>query len=361
MKPTDHDQDKLLGYAYGELSSPEAKSLEAHLKSCPQCTCALEDIRKVRRTMAQLPMVPAPEAGLDSLLAYAQQAARRAQAGPTARSNLWKWVLLPSTGLLATVLLIVVSTRVAQETRLASLRSVAASKAVPPSPPSLAQSAAPQAESAQPRLEQLAAPEVAPLPKSEESLRQKGTVAKAESKAKAESTPLFPRSLKAAPQAPKPSDKAVVPQQRAPASGPVQGVVGIELNANNPSAERPAENFAQPKDEGEAQLGGTRMRSAAAPQASHGVEVASAPARHVMTPAALDREIARTRETLRSGTLSRLERARQLNHLCELLYAANRSSEADSTCDQVIRDFPGSAAADAARRLKEKNQPAPAR
>ena len=328
MSPTDHDQDKLLGYAYGELSSPEAKSLEAHLKNCPQCARALEDIRKVRRTMAQLPTVPAPEAGLDSLLAYAQQAASRAQGGPAARSNLWKWVLLPSTGVLATVLLIVVSTRVAQETQLSRLRSVAASKAVPPSPP-------PQAEpSVAPEVAPIAKPAESPKPpegpKLVESPKEKEAVAKAERK------PSLMLRMKAAPEAPRPSAKAVTEQP---------------------------EDFVQPasKDESETQAGRPRMKSAAERQESRGVAPASAPASGPGPRGALDREIARTRETLRTPTLARQERAWLLKHLCELLYAANRSSEADSTCDQVIRDFPGSAAADAARQLKKKNQPAPAR
>jgi hypothetical protein len=303
MSPTDHDPDKLLGYAYGELSSPEAKSLEVHLKNCPQCARSLEDIRKVRRTMAQLPTVPAPEAGLDSLLAYAQQAARRAQAGPAGRSKLWKWVLLPSTGALAMVLLIVVTTRVAEETNLSRLRSVAASKVAPPSPP-------PQAE--------LAAPEVAPMAKPVESPKRKEAVAKSESKPS------------------RPSGKTL-------------------------GAEQP-QDYAQPasKDESGAQAGKALRKSLGAPQ-----EIARSfgGARAIQRGPrdALDGEIARTQDRLRTGTLAGLERAWLLKHLCELLYAANRSSEADSTCDQVILDFPGSTAADAARQLKEKNQPAPAR
>ncbi|MFP2902855.1 hypothetical protein [Corallococcus sp. 4LFB] len=37
----------------------------------------------MRTTMAQLSSEPAPDAGLESLLAYAQQSARRAAAGPS--------------------------------------------------------------------------------------------------------------------------------------------------------------------------------------------------------------------------------------------------------------------------------------
>ncbi len=318
MSPTDHDQDKLLGYAYGELSSPEAKSLEAHLKNCPQCSRALEDIRKVRRTMAQLPTVPAPEAGLDSLLAYAQQAARRAQAGPAAHSHLWKWVLLPSTGVLAMVLLIVVTARVAEETNLSRLRSVAAPKVAPSSSP------LPQAEPS-------VALEIAPPAKAVESPKEKETAAKAERKPSAKML-----ILKAAPQAPRPSAKAAVVEH--------------------------AEDFAQPasKDESGAQAGRARPKSAVAPQESRGVAAFSTLGIQRGPGDTLDREIARIQDTLRTRTLASQERAQLLNRLCELLYAANRSSEADSTCDQVIRDFPGSAAADAARQLKEKNQRAPA-
>jgi putative zinc finger protein len=318
MSPTDHDQDKLLGFAYGELSPPEAKSLEAHLKNCPQCTRALEDIRKVRRTMAQLPIVPAPVAGLDSLHAYAQQAARRAQAGSGVHSRLWKWVLLPSTGVLAVVLLVVVTTRVAEETNLSRLKSVAAPKVAPPSP-------SPQAELS-------AGSDIAPAAKQAESPKEKEAAAKAQSK------PSPKMSMKAAPQAAKPSGKTPVAEYQ-------------EEFTLSPS-----------KDESDSQVGQSPMvKSAATPQESRGVTPASAPASRRLQRDVLDREIARTQDALRTKTLPSLERARLLNHLCELLYAANRSSEADSTCDQVIRDFPGSAAADAARQLKEKNQRDPAR
>jgi Putative zinc-finger len=324
MTPTDHDQDKLLGFAYGELSPPEAKSLEAHLKSCPQCTRALEDIRKVRRTMAQLPTVPAPVAGLDSLLAYAQQAARRAQAGPAVHSRLWKWVLLPSTGVLATVLLVVVTTRVAEETKLSRLKSVAAPKVEPPSPP-------PQAEPSAPS-------DIAPAAKLAESPKEKKAPAKAESK------PPAKMSMKAAPQA---------------------------LRAASPTTDERAEQASRPSgkaavaehEEGfaETQAGRSRLMQSAAPQESRGVAATSAPARRPVSPDALDREIARIQDRLRTKTLASQERAWLLNQLCELLYAANRSSEADSTCDQVTRDYPGSPAANAARQLKEKHQRDPAR
>ncbi|GEL71581.1 anti-sigma factor family protein [Myxococcus virescens] len=101
MKPQNpHAQeDRLLDFAYGELPVPEARLVEAHLESCARCTQALDDIRGVRATMSQLSVEPAPDAGLESLMAYAQQAARRAAAGPAPKPSRWRRWLLPVVGL----------------------------------------------------------------------------------------------------------------------------------------------------------------------------------------------------------------------------------------------------------------------
>ncbi|QDE98462.1 anti-sigma factor family protein [Myxococcus xanthus] len=101
MKPQNpHAQeDRLLDFAYGELPVPEARLVEAHLEGCVRCTQALDDIRGVRATMSQLSVEPAPDAGLESLMAYAQQAARRAAAGPAPKPSRWRRWLLPVVGL----------------------------------------------------------------------------------------------------------------------------------------------------------------------------------------------------------------------------------------------------------------------
>ncbi|NOJ91173.1 zf-HC2 domain-containing protein, partial [Myxococcus xanthus] len=101
MKPQNpHAQeDRLLDFAYGELPAPEARLVEAHLESCARCTQALDDIRGVRATMSQLSVEPAPDAGLESLMAYAQQAARRAAAGPAPKPSRWRRWWLPVVGL----------------------------------------------------------------------------------------------------------------------------------------------------------------------------------------------------------------------------------------------------------------------
>ncbi|ATB48918.1 anti-sigma factor family protein [Corallococcus macrosporus] len=101
MKPQNaHAQeDRLLDFAYGELPVPEARIVEAHLQGCARCTQALDDIRGVRATMSQLAVEPAPDAGLESLMAYAQQSARRAAAGPEPKPSRWRRWLLPVVGL----------------------------------------------------------------------------------------------------------------------------------------------------------------------------------------------------------------------------------------------------------------------
>ncbi|TSC31455.1 anti-sigma factor [Corallococcus sp. Z5C101001] len=92
-------EDRLLDFAYGELPATEAQALEQHVQGCVRCSKALADIRGVRTTMAQLSTEPAPDAGLESLLAYAQQSARRASAGPEPKPSRWRRWLLPAVGL----------------------------------------------------------------------------------------------------------------------------------------------------------------------------------------------------------------------------------------------------------------------
>ncbi|WP_233595226.1 MULTISPECIES: anti-sigma factor [Corallococcus] len=92
-------EDRLLDFAYGELPASEAQSLEQHVQGCARCSKALSDIRGVRSTMAHLSVEPPPDAGLESLLAYAQQSARRAAAGPEPKPSRWRRWLLPAVGL----------------------------------------------------------------------------------------------------------------------------------------------------------------------------------------------------------------------------------------------------------------------
>jgi hypothetical protein len=104
-------EDKLLDFAYGELPAPEASAVESHVKTCPRCSQALEQIRGVRVTMSQLPQEAAPTAGLESLLAYAEQAAKRTAEAPRAGAPWWRRMVAPLAGAAALMLVVVVYVR----------------------------------------------------------------------------------------------------------------------------------------------------------------------------------------------------------------------------------------------------------
>jgi hypothetical protein len=116
MKPQNlhAHEDRLLDFAYGELPQAEAHAMEVHLQGCARCSEALDGIRGVRTTMSQLSAVDAPDAGLDSLLAYAQQAARRAAAGPEPTPSRWRRWLMPAMGLTAVSFLGIFSLQVSK-------------------------------------------------------------------------------------------------------------------------------------------------------------------------------------------------------------------------------------------------------
>lgn len=95
MKNAAHQyEDKLLEFAYGELARPEADAVEAHVRGCAKCSQQLAEIKGVRATMSALPMVAAPDAGLESLMAFAEQAARRNAEGQV-KPSFWKRYLAP--------------------------------------------------------------------------------------------------------------------------------------------------------------------------------------------------------------------------------------------------------------------------
>ncbi|KFE66420.1 zf-HC2 domain-containing protein [Hyalangium minutum] len=111
-------EDRLLDFAYGELPPQEAQAVQSHLEGCTRCSELLAGIGGVRATMAQLPMEPAPDAGLESLLAYAQQAARNAAAGPAPKPVWWRRWLVPVMGVAAVCAFGVVSVTVNQNLHL---------------------------------------------------------------------------------------------------------------------------------------------------------------------------------------------------------------------------------------------------
>jgi len=77
--PTHPDDDRLLELAYGEAPTAEARTLRQHVDGCARCRQVLEGIAEVRSAFRSVPAEPAPERGLESLLAYGEQAAARAR------------------------------------------------------------------------------------------------------------------------------------------------------------------------------------------------------------------------------------------------------------------------------------------
>ncbi|GMU61103.1 MAG: hypothetical protein AMXMBFR34_28660 [Myxococcaceae bacterium] len=115
MKTAVHQyEDKLLEFAYGELPAPEAAAVDAHVRGCARCTEALSQITIVRSTMSALPLAPAPDAGLESLLAYAEQTAKR-NADAKKQSVWWRRYLMPLASASALLLVGVVAWRASQE------------------------------------------------------------------------------------------------------------------------------------------------------------------------------------------------------------------------------------------------------
>ncbi|SEU18444.1 zf-HC2 domain-containing protein [Stigmatella erecta] len=154
MKPQNPHahEDRLLDFAYGELSAQETRAVQSHLEGCPRCSEALASIRGVRSAFSQLGMEPAPEAGLDSLLAYAQQSARGMAQGPSPKQSLWRRLTVPVMGIASVCVFGLITLRVSEQVNLQP-EFAQAQKTV----------AAPMAEDAPPPAD-LALPSAAPVP-----------------------------------------------------------------------------------------------------------------------------------------------------------------------------------------------------
>ncbi|MBK7858356.1 MAG: hypothetical protein IPJ65_06980 [Archangiaceae bacterium] len=132
MKPAAHQyEDKLLELAYGELPAHEASAALAHVHGCARCSEALREIQAVRNTMGQLPMQPVPDSGLESLFAYADQAARRNAAGPAPTATWWRKLMAPLAAASALSLIGVVAWQTNKEGPAVPARSEIAEAANP--------------------------------------------------------------------------------------------------------------------------------------------------------------------------------------------------------------------------------------
>ena len=101
--PELHPTEKLLDFAYQELPPDESRQVDQHVQACESCGRALAEIRGVRKVMAPLAAEPPPDAGLESLLAYAQKRAEAARAPVTKRPVRWWWAGLAATAALLMV------------------------------------------------------------------------------------------------------------------------------------------------------------------------------------------------------------------------------------------------------------------
>ncbi len=127
MKSAAHQyEDRLLEFAYGELPQHEADAVDAHVRGCARCSQALSEIKSVRATMAALPMASAPDAGLESLLAYAEQAAERNRQKPA--PSFWKRIMMPLASVMALVTVGVVAFRANEEFDTSPASAVADSR-----------------------------------------------------------------------------------------------------------------------------------------------------------------------------------------------------------------------------------------
>lgn len=155
-------EDRLLDFAYGELPPSEAKVVEQHVVGCSRCTEALDGIRGVRTTMSRLSLQSAPDAGLESLLAYAQQSARRAAAGPEPAPRWWRRLLAPAMGVAALGVFGVV---VVQVNREVDLSPAPLQQKAPREPaPRAKENAVAASEAAAPAAPAVPAPTTAPAP-----------------------------------------------------------------------------------------------------------------------------------------------------------------------------------------------------
>lgn len=375
MKPlVAHDQDKLLEYAYGELPGPEAKSLEAHLQSCPECTQALGSIQKVRRTMSRLPPASAPSAGLESLIAYAGQSARRAQSkAPTRWSRLW----LPgaAASVAALGLVVVISSQVHRAadfsrsalTATAEQEPRAQDRALPaaPSAPSTAYSptsdgfrgsdaVVAKKKAGGPTPNRRAPSKDMDQRESKDDAESQGVVAELSGKVPSAPPDPFARRGKS----------ELKSASRLAYQGAKPGALAGDLRKLD-EKQRPEEmrnTSAAPAEKPEVGAGEVygRAREEAAPAGAPTVAQGMPKSPETNVDVAGHRQrIDDLRRTLSNPDLSDTQRAALLGRLCALLYEAGQRSEAESTCDALIRDFPKTDSAATARRLKAQYAPPP--
>jgi anti-sigma factor RsiW len=360
MKPQNPHahEDRLLDFAYGELSPQETRAVQSHLEGCPRCSEALASIRGVRSAFSQLGMEPAPEAGLDSLLAYAQQSARGMAQAPSPKQRLWRRLSVPVMGLASVCLFGLITLQVSKEVNLQPEFALA-QKTVAAAPP--AQGASPPADMALPGAAPAEALQLA------REARPEPYAEVPERKMKKESANWAMRGKgAAASKAPQPKvqeeaegfgsaadDQAPLPPPPAP----------VAAAAPEPAQEQAYEAPASSS----LRLDKARSREVSSkPVASAGAAVPAkrAPAEteksQQATVAGLDNkrvlEASLLREALADGATGE-ERWSLLARLCDAEFALGRRQAAIEACSLVIQEAPGSSSGLQARRRLQQEAP----
>ncbi len=370
MNPTTpHVEDILLDFAYGELSEEQARSVQAHLDACERCADALRDIQGVRRVMAKLPEQVASDAGLSSLFAYAEQAARRVQAGPPPKPVWWRRWMFPVGGLVTVAVAFVVAQTTLRETgtEVAELALRAEQKERPvaavrsPSAPAMPTEAAVPSEAAR-----ALAAESAPSPaQSGAGAEVKGGAPQKQAVAKREAVVRREESLLR-------KSARSVEKKVAAAPPPSADQAGAAILPDT-SAER-SRSEAAPVAKPAAPLSAGGMPMAQRARAVASMDVAGEPEAAPMTEAEQlsrdawaayrdgdrGREATLLRRAVATGVRDPVLLSGLLNRLCDVEYALGNVTAGDAACQRVIRDFAGQSAAEVAKRRMQ-DRPGPTR
>jgi hypothetical protein len=375
-QPTPHVEDLLLDYAYGELPETHRREVASHLGGCPECALALEEIQGVRQVMSHLPEHSAPDAGLQSLLAYAESAARRTSAGPQLKQPWWRGWMAPVGGVLAVAIIFVAGQQVAQERAepdFVARQAVGGGlEAMASGPAALASEQAVVAEPA--RAEPLPVPDqtVAPSRQKQKSVTGarpsmapvgRGAVARDDQQATKKEAPersfgnfgglyddFDARPAREAEQGPAPAP-APAAKRAAPMAEP------SPAQAETAAAPAPrGVTFESDSVAGEFK-GAERTRKeearSQAAEATARAEALSKQAWAAYGEGDRAQEASLLRQALATGVHGAPLVPGLLNRLCDAEYALGNVSAAQAACRRVLAEYPGPAAQVAQRRMKQ--------
>lgn len=342
MRPQ-HDhahEDRLLEYAYGELPAHEADAVRAHVEGCEKCRGALEGVQRVRRAVAPLKDAPVPDAGLESLLAYAKRQA--AHATPVrARRRFTRWALPFAGGIAAVFVAILAARELHPQEQAPEAPVLVAQKSAPPAPDYRAEPAAEQAAPAG-----LDAMKGAAGAFGAEAMRQKKELARREGSSRSRVASRG-ESMEAAPLPPRPASSAEVVAERAEEEeAPAERELLPGSVASGAAAGSPASAEARAPARA-AQDAAPRAAMKASPDVpSRNVTYSDGPRLYAEAREAGRRgdrtaEAQRLREALAAG-LGGAVRWDALLALCEAEFSLGARDAAARACQQLVREAPGS-------------------